>query len=391
MFEIIIANFGVWFNLAIPIVIALYLALTHKEYIWNEFGIQVAATFVYVGIVYTLLFSFTTDLKDTEYWNGKVNNFEYYEEWTELVTYTESYECGSSKNPRTCTRTKTRHDHHSPYWKINTSNGEDYRIDKSGYRTAASTFGNTKVNLHRSNQVSSGDGNKFVSKPNIIIPTSVSHSYDNYVVAAKQNVIHTKVPKEEINLLLKSGKLREYPIQYLGRFGELKLDRVVDTTGTANISGMLAELDIVSNQYGSSKQANPIIYITKEDRSIRYVIEQYWNKAKKNDVVLILGVDDNGVIIWSDAIAWTNNTDFIVDCSNEFSGMNVRVNASEISNKLGDLVQKGYTRKPMKEFSYLKENITLEWHWQLLVFIGNILLSGFIFYKMMNNYGRKRN
>ena len=56
MVSIILANFGFWFNLAIPVMIALYLAFTHKEYIWKEFGIQVGLTLFYVSVMYTLLF-----------------------------------------------------------------------------------------------------------------------------------------------------------------------------------------------------------------------------------------------------------------------------------------------------------------------------------------------
>ena len=167
MFDIIIANFGFWLNLIIPIAIALYLSITHREYIWKEFAIQSGATLLYVSLIFTLLFSTTTDLMDTEFWNGQVSKFEYYEEWDEEVTYQESYECGTSKNPRTCYRTKTRIDHHSPYWKILTSNDETISINRSEYRVASNQFGHKEINLFRSNQVSFGDGNKFVSYPNI--------------------------------------------------------------------------------------------------------------------------------------------------------------------------------------------------------------------------------
>ena len=389
MFEIISANFGVWFNFAIPVVIALYLAFAHKEYIWQEFGIQVGISFVYVTVIYSLLFSFTTNLLDDEYWNGKVKKFEYYEEWTELVTYTESYSCGTSKNPQTCTRTKTRRDHHSPYWQIATSNGEVFRTTRNKYRKAVQNFGHTEHNIYRSGQVSFGDGDKYVSIPNIIIPTAVSHSYTNYVAAAKMNVIHSKVPKHEIKLLEKSGALVKYPTQYRGKFGELKLERFIDTAKNSDAKTIVEALDMLSYTEGKRKQVNPIIYITKEDRSFKQSLEQYWNKAKKNDAILILGVNDSGNVMWSDVIAWTNNTDFLVDCGNKFEELNVRTDAGKIVKTFGDTIRAEYIRKPMKEFEYLQENITLDWYWQLLVFLGNVGLSGFVTWKMLTNYNRK--
>ena len=388
MFDIIIANFGFWLNLIIPIAIALYLSITHREYIWKEFAIQSGATLLYVSLIFTLLFSTTTDLMDTEFWNGQVSKFEYYEEWDEEVTYQESYECGTSKNPRTCYRTKTRIDHHSPYWKILTTNDETISINRSEYRVASNQFGHKEINLFRSNQVSFGDGNKFVSYPNIIIPTSVAHNYTNLVTAAKDNVIHTKVSQEVITQLTKVGKLREYPRQYSDQYGATKLNRIIDTTGKTNVGELLKRLNSFSATHGSSKQVNPIIYITDQDRTFKAALEQYWNKAKKNDIVLILGLDGD-MIAWSDVIAWTNNSDFIVDCGYEFDTFKIN-DFDKIVGRFSNLIIKSYERKPMEEFAYLKENITLEWYWQALVLLGNIIMSFFIMRYMLSNYERKR-
>ena len=385
MVSIILANFGFWFNFALPVMIALYLAFTHKEYIWKEFGIQVGVTLFYVSAIYVLLFSVTTDLIDKEYWNGKAVSFTYYEEWKEKVTYTESYSCGSSKNPRTCTRTKTRIDYHSPYWEILTSNNEKIKIKRRNYLNASSEFGHKEVDLYRSNQVSWGDGDKWVSYPNKLIPTSVAHSYENYVAAAKSNVIHTKVPQVDIDILVKKGKLREYPVLYRSDYGATRLNRFIDTTGLAKVS-YLEELNTMSVNIGNIKQANPMIYLTKEDRSLKDALEQYWSKGKKNDITLILSLDETGNILWSDVITFTNNTDFKVDMQNDFKSLNINKDRKIILKKFNDNIIKSYIRKPMKEFEYLKENITLEWYWQLLIFLGNVGLSGFVMYKMLTNY-----
>lgn len=386
MFTIITSNFGFWFNFSIPFVIALFLAVTHREYIWKEFGIQVFATLVYVGVIYSLLFSTTTDLVDTEYWNGSTTRFEYYEEWTELVTYTEQ-KCTGSGDKRKCrTVTKTRRDYHSPEWKLFTTNGEEIGISSKAYKIASKEFGQTKKNLHRSDQVSLGDGDMFYSIPNKIIPTAVNHMFTNYVTAAKQNVIHTKVTQAEIDALVKSGKLRSYPTKYRGKYGETKLNRIIDTVGVKNKKQMVEKLDLISAKIGSSKQANPIIYITDMDRTFTAALEYYWNKAKKNDVVLVLNVDKNGIVQWSDVIAWTNNTDFKVDAQNVFKSDTLN---SSLVEKFGNLIVKGYVRKPMAEFEYLRENITLQWQYQLGIFIGNLLLSGYIFRRLLTNSERK--
>lgn len=399
MVSIILANFGFWINCLIPIVLGLYLLYTKNEYILKEFGIQLGATLLYVSVIYSFLFYYTTDLQDKEYHNGRVTSFEYYEEWTEEITYTED-ECSGSGENETCTSvTKTSEDYHAPYWVYNTSNSEEQDIEKQDYTNASSRFGSSKVEISRSDKVSHNDGDKYVVYPTQIIPTSVEHLYTNYVTAAKNNVIHTKVPKEEITQLENSGKLVKYPEIYLGEYGESKLNRVINTTnavpGALNIHDSITreKLNLISSKIGSYKQVNPIIYITDEDSSFKYALEQYWNKAKKNDVVLILGINkSSGVIEWSDCIAWTNNTDFEVDCKNKFQGL--KVNDPSVLNIFEDLIQREYIRKPMKEFEYLKENITLEWYYQLLIILGNIALTfGISLYTMKNNeskYGFRR-
>ena len=390
LFDIIIANFGFWVNLSIPIIIALYLVLTNREYIWKEFAIQTAATLAYVSIIFFAAFSFSTEIWDTNYYNGKIKSSTYYEEWTELVHYTETYSCGTSKHPKTCTRQKTRRDYHSPYYQIITNLGETISIRRGDYLKTAREFGSKKVYLHRSGQVSFGDGNKFVSYPNKDISTAVGHSYENIVAAAKGNVIHLKVPKEDIKQLVKIGKLREYPSLYKGAYGETKLNRIIDTTGRVNSNELLKELNKLSIKVGRSKQANPIIYIVdanKFDRSFRDALSQYWNMGKKNDVTLVLGIDDKNIIQWSDVICFTNNTDFIVDMQSDFTGKKIDKN---IMLDLVKLITTEYVRKPMAEFAYLKENITLGWVWQLLILLGNVIISGFITYKFLNNWDRKR-
>jgi len=387
MFSIIIANFGFWFNLLIPVAIALFLVFTNREYIWKEFGIQVGITLIYVSIIYALVFSTTTDLWDTNYYNGKVSSSTYYEEWKEEVTYTESYSCGTSKNPRTCTRTKKRIDYHSPYYRIKTDLGETISISRSDWLKTKREFGAKKVDIFRSNQVSWGDGDKFVITPTKLIPTAVGHSYENIVAVANKNVIHTKVPKEIVDQLVKSGKVREYPSLYKGVYGETLLNRIIDTTNGLYEAKNIEKMHNLASRVGKTKEANPILYITNEDSSITEAISQYWNKGKKNDVTLVLGVDDSGLIQWSRVICFTNNTDFIVDMENDFKGLNI--DSNKIITKFEKNINNSFVRKPMKEFEYLKENITLEWYWQLLILLGNIGLSGYITYRFLNNWERK--
>jgi len=387
LFYIVVANVGFWFNFLVPIVVALYLTITHREYILKEFGLQLLATLTYVIAAYMLLFGTTTDLMDTEYWNGSVTKFEYYEEWTELVHYTESYSCGTSKSPRTCTRQKTRHDYHAPYWQLSTSNNETVHITKSDFRNAANKFGKKEVDIYHSGQESLGDGDMYVSYPNVFLPTAVPHTFTNFVTAAKNTVIKQEITQTDIDYAVKNGILKNYPLTYDDAMGVPNIKRVIDTT---NIVGntYLIELNNIAARVGKDKQANPIIFITHSDRNFKSLLDAYWKKAKKNDIVLVLGVDNNGNINWSDSLAWTNNTDFTVEIGNGFEGLNLKSDRSKVLSRFEIVIRNHYIRKPMEEFSYLKENITLEWYWQLLILLGNIVMSFFITRYFLNNYNR---
>ena len=387
MFEIIIANFGFWLNLSIPIIIGLYLVITNREYILKEFALQSFATLLYVSVMFALLFGITTDLIDTNYYNSKIQKTTYFEEWKERVTYTETYSCGTTKTPKTCTRTKTRIDYHSPQYVIKTVLGETKNINRNQYLRFKREFGAKYILMNRSNQVSFGDGNKYVVTVTKDIPISMPHSYENYVAAAKSNVIHKKVPERDIKILLKEGKIREYPSKYTGIYGETLLNRVIDLTGKIH-KNTLDKMQIMAMKTGLSKQANPIIYITKEPRNIVDAVSQYWNMGKKNDIILFLGVDENGIVQWSDSICFTNNTDFKVDLENDFKGLDVFDDSGidKVLNTFEKNILNSYIRKPMKEFEYLKENITLEWYWQVLILLGNIIMSSFIAYIFLTNF-----
>ena len=95
-------------------------------------------------------------------------------------------------------------------------------------------------------------------------------------------------------------------------------------------------------------------------------------------------------MIWSDVITYTNNTDFIVDMQNDFNEFNINTHSGAILAHFKSAIHANYIRKPMKEFAYLKDNITLEWYWQVMVFLLNAALTVFITYKFLNNWNPRR-
>lgn len=375
MVEVIFANAGFWINFFVPVAFALWMRITHPEYIWKEFGLQVGATFIYLAMVYSLLFYTTTDLYNTEYHNGYIKEIDHNERWTQrsLETY---QSCSGSGKSRVCT-TKTRWvtTHHPDEYYILTTNGEIINISRNQFNQAAKKYGKKFVRLHHIDQVSIGDGNRYEVYPTDVIPTAVGHEYINYIIAAKDSVLNKKATEKEIQQYIKNKKLRSYPVLYRSEFGATKLNRIVNATHEKIPAKWLKTLDEFAAVYGRSKEINPIIYLTDEDRSIKRIIQAYWKGGHKNDIILILGIND-GEVMWSDGIAYPKDEGFLIDLANDFDGM--KISENEIIPRFRTLIQNGYKRKSMKEFEYLKENLSLEWYWQLLIIIINIILSYFI-------------
>ncbi len=380
---IVLNNFGFWINIAVPFAVGFYFYFSSREYTFKEFSAQVGLTLLVITLSYYILFRTTTNLMDKEYWNSKVEKFVYYEKWTELVTYTESYSCGTSKNPKTCTRTKTRRDYHPPRYIIENTIGDTISINKNKWDLASSEYGKKFIKMYRSNKVSFGDGNRYESYPNKVIPVSTEHSYVNYILESKYNVLH----KQKLKNLYKEYniKLHPYPSFYEGKYGETKLYRVQGIGGKLG-DNYLKTLDKKSVLL-AFKQCNPIIVFTDKDRGFKTALESYWHGAKKNDVVLVIGKEGNR-IVWSDVITYTDKTDFIVDAQNSFIDMNVS-NYQKIIDKFSNLIVTEWTRKPMKDFEYMSKNVSLDWYWQLLIVLINLIGSFFLIRAFLTNYDNK--
>jgi len=387
MFEIIINNTGFWFNLAIPFVVSIFLLITNKEFILKEFAIQfLAITLILIGS-YFLLFSTTTDLVDNEVYNGKIVKIikeEPYDYNYDCSTKT----CDSTGNCRTIQKTCTSTEPEKRY--IVTSNKEKINISKLEWNISKNDFRAKETKTYRSNQTSfsklRGEGDIWIVIPNKQIPTSVEHSYINYVVVAKHNIVNRKALESDINYHINEKTLLPYPTLYSNKYGATLLNRVIDTTNSGLASSYLKELNMVAMRVGKSKQANPIIYITNQGRDFKNILETYYKGGKKNDTILILGVDDKKDIVWADSISWSKTVDFSINIGNVFTDSKFNLNeVDKIVSTFENSIVKYYIRKPMEEFKYLSENITLPIGWQVFIFLLNVITSFFLFRYFLKN------
>jgi len=251
---------------------------------WKELGISVVATMAVTSIVWAT--GMMSQTSDTEIWNGELTKKE-----RKHGQYTESYRCncyttcsGSGKN-RSCS------EHCSTCYR------EHYTVKWSGYTTVGN-FSFKSLDRTSRSVYKSPDPTSY-TKCEVGEPASRTHEYTNYVKAVPDSLFHDDSKTAEQFL----GKIPSYPKVY----GFYKLNRVlnVDSKIPQNI---INDINIgLSNELktlGFAKQVNIIVILTEiDDASYRYAIEKAWLGAKKNDVVVMIGLDDNK-ITWVDVMTW---------------------------------------------------------------------------------------
>jgi phosphotransferase system HPr-like phosphotransfer protein len=391
MMRVIFHNFGFWIMIGLAFLFGLVRKLTNpEEFKWVELPIQLFISLVVITGLYGLFFSTSADLTDTEIWNGGVAQAEYYEEWTELVTYTEQVATGTDSKGNTTYTTvvKTRRDYHSPEWKIVTTLGS-MGIGKEIYKNYVEHFGNQKKkDLFRMNQVSSGNGNMHYIVATQL-PASQNRQYVNYLRASES------IRKVSGFISTYKNFLMPYPSVYSGKFGPIEINRVIDAK--ANLPKEWKEkvdkrLDIALISLGANKQANILVYaVGTSDQAFINALEESWVKGKKNDIIVVLGITNFPSVDFVYIMAWTKVEEFKIELRNKLLSLDNLSDPDQVSSAIISQVQKppnegGFKRMPMADLEYLIADIKLPmWCQILIVLIGGAVCWGVSVFMIKNN------
>lgn len=400
MVDLILSNWLLWINIAIPFTIALYFVLTNRQYTWVEFLAQVGLTSGILVLFFFIGYS-NQDITTTSYESGRAYQVVYEEEWDELVHYQESYSCGTPKIPRTCYRSKTRIDNHPDDFYLKHDFGTS-SISESQYRLSAREFGYTQTDSGHSGQVSHGDGRTFVATPNKIIPVVQATSGINYVYASRSNIIKSNEYKD-LETQYKS-ELVAYPPIYEDKYGNRTFNRVIN--GHLVHPDIRKALDTYLAEYasiqGRVKEVNPIIYFTTAtSRDFTYVIKGFYKDAHKNDAVLVVSIDKNtGDLNWVDSFGFTKSAEFFTANRSIQSDMGAGINFKHLNvNGTSDVmsfvmryrynIDHYWKRTPMEDFKYLAGDIDLPLGYEIFLVLINLIGSAALFRFMMINPGSK--
>lgn len=326
----------------------------------GDHWIQLAICFVPIILVSTavLCFSVLGKTLDHEVWNGQVADKK-----KVRVSCSHSYQCfcvdsctTDSKGNRSCTQIcQTCYEHsHDFDWDVFTTIGDFSisRIDRQGVNEPP-----------RWSRVQKGD------------PVAKVKSFTNYVKGADQSLFRTN---DELAKRY-AGKLPNYPI---GLYDYHYIDRVLSVGVPIDAKQWSYQLALKLRNLGIEKQANAIIVFSSDPSpAFADALMAHWNGAKKNDIVIVIGVEKGSTkIVWARVMGWTKVQLFNVKLRDRILDIG-EIDQQKILAALHEETMAGFVRRRMREFEYLKHEIdppdSVSWTVAILAVIASIYSGTF--------------
>jgi hypothetical protein len=321
--------------LTLPLVVAIGFFFVLKGITWKELGLLIVAELIVSGASVAIVYNMNTS--DTETWSGWVTNKS--KDWTSC---SHSYRCnchqvetcsGSGKS-RSCTISEhcdTCYDHTNDWnWNVKNSNGWSFNIDRVDRQGS--------ITPPRWSLIRVGD------------PTAQTRNYTSYIKAAPDTLFrHQGLSEKYLN------KIPQYPGKVYDYY---HIDRLV-TQGLSvpDPRAWNDGLERINSDLGAKKQANMIVVLTTEPDSWYYALEQSWVGGKKNDVILVIGMDaSTGKPQWAQVMCWTTAKIFEIKLRDAVLELPV-ITPEATLQVMHYNVNRYFKRKPMKDFEYLQASI----------------------------------
>lgn len=331
--------------LAVPLLVAAAGFFFSKGLVTKkELAVQVGAQVVVAGVAAILVHY--SSVHDTEVWNGRVTK-----KVRDEVSCSHSYQChchevcsGSGKK-RTCSNEcDTCYEHsYDVDWNVFTSNGEEVQIDRIDRRGIDEP--------PRWTSIAVGD------------PTTIEHGYTNYIKASPGTLFRHQGLTEKFAV-----SIPKYPEVY----DYYRMNRII-LVGGAKVPEFKLwndQLAVLNSEVGSPKQANVMVVLAKGlPQEYFYALEESWIGGKKNDIILVVGVDDQLTPEWATVMCWTTQELFKVKLRDAVMAEGTLTVDKLMADLKANVVQY-YVRKPMADFEYLEASIaptTTQWAVSLIV------------------------
>lgn len=269
---------------------------------------------------------------DVEVWNGQITSKQRIHD-----SYTRTYPCmctTDAKGNQTCQICSE--DHYTVEWRANSNIGKFviHKLDDTSdsvYAARDPAFYTTIV---------AGDA------------CSKLNTYTNYIKAVPESLF------KPVSGDLKRKYSASIPAYPTSVYDHYKIDRVL-TVGLKlqNQAEWNSKLANMLKELGPQKQANVVVVLTSiTDANYFYALQDSWQGAKKNDIVVVIGSADGIKAEWVNVMALTDKELFKIQLRDELLDLPA-LTADSVISVIKTNALKTYQRKRMKDFEYLDSEI----------------------------------
>lgn len=257
--------------------------------------------------------------------------------------------CSGSGDSRTCTRVcDTCYEHSHDYdWVVRTSVGNLTidRVNRRGDRMPP-----------RFREVKIGE------------PATLQRSFRNYLLADSDSLFVYNVEHRH--------SVANYPRVY----DYYRINRVIGTPPNTSREKLNNHL----NEYLVNKRYNVIVVFTREDENYFYSVAANWVGGKKNDIIMVYGID-------GDEVKWFRSTSYGMGIDNRLLHDKLLImsrgktfDLSLVDEQL-QLINGEFRQTSTEQFEHLKYAIEIPWFVYLIVLLLNVGTSVGIATFMRNN------
>lgn len=315
---------------------------------YKELSVSIAANVVVAFIsVFLFFFYINATLTDYEILNGMVIDKQRVQ-----VNCEHSYQCNpriecSTRDGTDCrTVYDTCYEHSHDYnWVVSTTVG-DITIGRVDRRGSIEPPRFTRAEIHEPASTSSPFINYLLADPDSLF------LYDRSAISAYQ------------------GKMPGYPSIY----DYYRFNHIVNMTDFNDPKFDWYIKDRLRT-IGSTKQVNIIVVITNHSEDFFYALMAHWKGGKKNDVIMVYGIDDEA------SIKWFRSTSMAMGMNNHL--MHNVLRSQALGRNLDMMVMidhintiyERFERLSMRELEHLKHNVIVPVWVFLIVLMINLIIS----------------
>lgn len=348
----------VWILIPSLLLVLLSKAVFPHHITFLEWAMQGGAVVVGTALSLCLLYATTAGMSfDHEIWNGAVVS-----KAPVKVSCTHEHQCGE-----TCSTDSKGNKHCTPIYCPDHAFDVDWDV-----KTTVGTF-----TIDRIDRQGLREPNRFTAVK-LGEPAASAHMTRNYLLLDPERFKAT-----EGVMARYKGRIPDYPSTY----DYYRFNRVVNTTkDDFNYINDYLNKELIT--LGAQKQLNIVVVITDYSKDFYEALRESWDGARKNDVILVYGIDKEHHVNWfkADAFADGQSNMSMIKTLNS-TALDRTLDADLVHEQL-HVIQERFNRLPNKTFEYLNEDFTPPmWVIVMTVLINLLLNIGVCFYLVKNDMG----